>query len=88
MENLWTELVCESGIEGEALEHLVRLAVITGLPDKVSAELQQPKDIEDLSEILLRVLVKIKIKEVRDFMNEVVRILQVSLIIKNAQKQA
>ena len=46
----------ESAIEGVALEHLVRLGLITGLPEKVSLELQQTKDIEELlvSDILGR----------------------------------
>ena len=44
-----TELRTLVGIEGEALEHLVLLPFITSLPDKVSVELQQTKDIEDLA---------------------------------------
>ena len=39
----------ESGFdEGDALEHVVRLALVTGLPEKVSAELKQVKDADNL----------------------------------------
>lgn len=35
------KLARESGFEGEALEHLVRMALVTGVPEKVSVDLQQ-----------------------------------------------
>ena len=39
----------ESGFcEGSEMERVVRLALVTGLPEKVSAELQQVKDAEDV----------------------------------------
>ena len=42
------KLTKESGfVEGVNLERVVRLAFVTGLPEKVSAELQQVKDAED-----------------------------------------
>ena len=50
------KLARESGFEGEALEHIVRLAFITGLPENVSVELQQIENAESVpvSELLAR----------------------------------
>ena len=50
------KLARESGFEGEALEHIVRLAFITGMPENVSVELQQIENAEyvPVSELLAR----------------------------------
>ena len=44
------KLVKESGFEeGEHMERVVRLAFVTAMPEKVSAELQQVKNVEDVA---------------------------------------
>ena len=47
--NRLRKLARGSGLNGDALEQVVKLAVITGFPDSVSKELQQVHDIESLS---------------------------------------
>ena len=41
------KLARESGFEGDALERVVRLALVTGVPEKVSVELQQVESAEE-----------------------------------------
>ena len=50
------KLARESGFEGEAIEHIVRLAFITGMPENVSVELHQIENAEymPVSELLAR----------------------------------
>lgn len=50
------KLARECGFQGDALEHVVRLALVTGVPDSVSVELQQVDGAEDVpvSELLAR----------------------------------